>query len=90
MSLSADGPGANPAAAQRYVGTFLRQIGWQPRATAAFGGALQYSKYGRLERELVRLFVRVAGGDLDASRDYEYTDWEAVARFADAFARAQA
>jgi menaquinone-dependent protoporphyrinogen oxidase len=90
VSLSADGPGANRAAAGRYVERFLSGARWRPGQVATFGGALRYSKYGRFKRELVRLFVRVAGGDLDASRDYEYTDWEAVARFADAFARAQA
>jgi len=84
VSLSADGPGANRPAAARYVRKYLRRIGWQPRATAAFGGALRYSEYAWWKRELVRLFVRVAGGDTDISRDYEYTDWEAVAKFADA------
>jgi menaquinone-dependent protoporphyrinogen oxidase len=88
VSLSADGPGANRPAAARYVRSFLRQAGWQPRDTAAFGGALQYSRYGRFKRWLVRAFVSVAGGDTDMSRDYEYTDWNAVARFADAFATA--
>jgi menaquinone-dependent protoporphyrinogen oxidase len=88
VSLSAGGPGAKPDAARRYMTTFLRQVGWQPARTALFGGALQYSKYGRFKRELVRLFVRVAGGDTDMSRDHEYTDWSAVARFADAFGAA--
>jgi len=88
VSLSADGPGANRPAAARYVRSFLSQAGWQPCDTAAFGGALQYSRYGRFKRWLVRAFVAVAGGDTDMSRDYEYTDWNAVARFADAFAAA--
>lgn len=85
VSLSADGRGAKPAAARRYMTRFLGQCGWQPAQTALFGGALRYSQYGRFKRQLVRLFVRVAGGDTDASRDYEYTDWRAVERFADAF-----
>ena len=87
VSLSADGPGANRPAAARYVRKYLRKIGWQPRTTAAFGGALRYSEYAWWKRELVRLFVRVAGGDTDISRDYEYTDWAAVTQFADAVAR---
>ncbi|HEX9764216.1 MAG TPA: menaquinone-dependent protoporphyrinogen IX dehydrogenase [Candidatus Acidoferrales bacterium] len=83
VSLSAGGPGAKPRAARRYVETFLRQVGWQPRLTEAFGGALQYSRYGAFKRLLVLAFVGLAGGDTDTSRDYEYTDWEAVDRFAD-------
>jgi menaquinone-dependent protoporphyrinogen oxidase len=83
VSLSAGGPGAKPQAARRYVETFLRQVGWQPQLTAAIGGALQYSRYGAFKRLLVVVFVGRAGGDTDTSRDYEYTDWDAVDRFAD-------
>jgi hypothetical protein len=32
------------------------------------------------------MIVGLAGGDTDTTRDYEYTDWDAVERFADAFA----
>ena len=88
VSLSAGGPGAKPLAARRYVETFLRQVGWQPQQSAAFGGALQYSKYGAFKRLLMILFVSLAGGDTDTSRDYEYTDWDAVDRFMHAFAQA--
>jgi menaquinone-dependent protoporphyrinogen oxidase len=88
VSLSAGGPGANHAAAWRYVRKFVRGIGWHPAQEAAFGGALRYSVYRGWKRWLVRLFVRVAGGDTDTSRDYEYTDWRAVAEFAHAFAAA--
>jgi len=87
VSLSAGGPGAKPEAARRYLEKFLRQAGWQPRQTATFAGALQYSKYGRFKRLLMIAFVGLAGGDTDTSRDYEYTDWEAVDRFANTFAQ---
>ncbi|HET7670763.1 MAG TPA: menaquinone-dependent protoporphyrinogen IX dehydrogenase [Burkholderiales bacterium] len=87
VSLSADGPGAKPEAAGRYARTFLRRIGWQPHQTATFGGALRYTQYPAWKRWLVGLFVRVAGGDTDQSRDYEYTDWRAVEQFAHAFDR---
>lgn len=77
-----------PQAAQRYLQTFLRQVGWQPRQTATFAGALPYSKYAPWKRLLMIAFAALAGGDTDASRDYEYTDWDAVERFADGFAGA--
>lgn len=84
VSLSAR---SKPQAAQRYVQKFLRQAGWQPRQTATFAGALPYSEYATWKRWLMIAFVGFAGGDTDASRDYEYTDWHAVDRFAEAFAR---
>jgi menaquinone-dependent protoporphyrinogen oxidase len=87
VSLSAGGPGAKPATARRYMSDFLRQVGWQPAMAATFAGALPYSKLGAFKRRLVLVFVRLAGGDTDTSRDYEYTDWSAVDRFAADFAR---
>ena len=83
VSLSAR---TKPPAAQRYLGDFLRQAGWQPRHTATFAGALPYSKYAAWKRLLMIAFAGLAGGDTDASRDYEYTDWDAVDRFAEGFA----
>jgi menaquinone-dependent protoporphyrinogen oxidase len=87
VSLSAGGSGAKPQAARRYLERFLRQAGWHPHLTATFAGALPFSRYGRLKRSLMVVFVGLAGGDTDTSRDYEYTDWGAVERFAQTFAR---
>jgi menaquinone-dependent protoporphyrinogen oxidase len=87
VSLSAGGPGAKPEAARRYLETFLRQVDWHPPQRATFAGALQYSKYGVFKRLLMRMIVGIAGGDTDPTRDYEYTDWNAVDRFADEFAQ---
>lgn len=85
VSLSAGGPGAKPEAARRYLEKFLRRTGWRPLHTAAIAGALQYSKYGAFKRALMIAFVGLAGGDTDTSRDYEYTDWDAVDRFCETF-----
>ncbi len=58
-----------------------------PPQTATFAGALQYSKYGIFKKPVMRLIARMVGNDTDTTRDYEYTDWDAVERFADAFAQ---
>jgi menaquinone-dependent protoporphyrinogen oxidase len=87
VSLSAGGPGAKPEAAQRYLETFLHKANWRPQHTATFAGALQYSRYGFFKKLTMRLIVGMAGGDTDPVRDYEYTDWGAVERFADDFTR---
>ena len=73
-------------AKQHYATRFLRSTGWQPQLTAVFPGALQYSKYGPIKRRVVQAFAMVGGHDTDTSRDYDYTDWKAVERFASAFA----
>ncbi|MFH1603001.1 MAG: menaquinone-dependent protoporphyrinogen IX dehydrogenase [Pseudomonadota bacterium] len=87
VSLSAGGPRPKPAAAQRYIDKFLRRTGWQPQLVASFAGAVRYSLYGPIKRRVMIVFVGLGGGETDTSRDYEYTDWDAVERFADAFAQ---
>lgn len=85
VCLSAGGPGAKPESARRYVEDFTRRTGWQPRESASFAGALTYSKYNPFIRFMMKLIVGMAGGETDASRDYEYTDWVAVERFGKRF-----
>ncbi len=86
VSLSAGGPRPKPLAAQRYIDKFLRRTAWQPQLVASFAGAVKYSVYGPIKRRVMIVFVGLGGGETDTSRDYEYTDWEAVERFADAYA----
>ena len=72
-------------AKERYATRFLRRARWQPQLVAVFAGALKYSMYAPLKKLVVRAFAAVAGHDTDTSRDYEYTDWQAVDGFATAF-----
>jgi len=85
VSLSAGGPGAKPAEAWGYVDEFVTRTGWRPGRIASFGGALLYTRYNPFIRLMMRMIVRAAGGETDTSRDYEYTDWQAVERFAAEF-----
>ena len=57
---------------------FLEVMKWKPIVVEQIGGALQYSKYGFFKKLLIRSIMKKAGGDTDTSRDYEYTDWEAL------------
>ena len=82
VSLSAGGPRPKPEAVQRYIDKFLRRTGWRPHLVASFAGAVKYSVYGPIKRRVMIVFVGLGGGETDTSRDYEYTDWDAVERFA--------
>ena len=86
VCLSAGGPGAKPELARQYVDDFCERTGWEPHDVATFAGALQYSRYNFFIRFMMRMIVGHAGGDTDTTRDYEYTDWAAVERFAARFA----
>lgn len=61
---------------------FIEETGWRPARVELIAGALRYTRYNFFIRLLMRRMARKAGGDTDTSRDYEYTDWAAVERFA--------
>ena len=85
VCMSAAGPNAKPATAWGYIDQFITRTGWQPGRIASFAGALPWSRYNFFIRFMMRIIVGMAGGDTDTSRDYEYTDWAAVDRFAAEF-----
>jgi menaquinone-dependent protoporphyrinogen oxidase len=72
--------------AQGYVEKFIQDTSWRPGRVGLFAGALLYSRYGFFKRWMMK---RIAGSkgspDTDTSRDYVYTDWAGVKRFAEAF-----
>ncbi|WP_439027222.1 flavodoxin domain-containing protein [Haloarchaeobius sp. DT45] len=72
--------------AARYVEEFVEKTNWHPDRVASFAGAIRYSEYGFLKRVMMKKIASEATGDTDTSRDYEYTDWDAVDRFAVGFA----
>ena len=74
--------------AQRYIDDFVQQTGWNPRFPASFAGSMAYTQYGPLLRWIAKVVSRRRGGPTDTSRDHEYTDWQAVDRFAERLARA--
>jgi menaquinone-dependent protoporphyrinogen oxidase len=56
------------------------QTGWTPTRTERIAGCLQYREYDVFTRQLMRLLMRRMGHPTDVSRDYDYTDWDAVDR----------
>ena len=87
VCMSAGGPGARPLTAQSYLDKFEEHTGWKPRTAKSFAGRCVYSRYNVVIRLLMKLIMKMAGGETDTSRDYEYTDWNEVDRFAGWFAR---
>jgi menaquinone-dependent protoporphyrinogen oxidase len=84
VSLAASG---DPANAEAYVENFVEQTGWRPDQVGLFGGALLYTQYGFIKRQMMKKIVRGKPGNLstDTSRDHVYTEWDDVTRFAEAF-----
>lgn len=85
VSLAAHG---DTQEAQGYINQFQEETGWHPDEVALFGGALLYTQYGFIKRQMMNKIARDKPGNLgtDTSRDYIYTEWDAVKRFAEHFA----
>lgn len=82
----ADGTAKGREEANRYVEEFFRQTGWRAGKVGLFAGALLYTRYGFFIRWIMKRIARSKGStDIDTSRDYVYTDWEGVRRFARGF-----
>lgn len=75
-------PAEERGEARRYMDEFLGKTGWRPRLTVTFAGALHYTRYRFFLRWVMKRISKKRGLPTDTSRDYEFTDWAAVAEFA--------
>ncbi|WP_320668625.1 flavodoxin domain-containing protein [Patulibacter defluvii] len=83
VSLAAADPApATKAATEAQLDGLLAEAGVVPVCRACFGGALQYREYGWPTRWLMRRIARKQGLPTDVSQDVDFTDWDAVDRFA--------
>ena len=71
---------------QKMIDVFVADSGWRPDRVLPVAGALAYSKYNFVVRFVMKRIARKAGAPTDTSRDYEFTDWPALDRFADELA----
>jgi menaquinone-dependent protoporphyrinogen oxidase len=69
---------------------FVKETGWQPSRVKIVAGALPYSRYNWITKWVMRRIARKAGVETDWHRDYEYTDWEDLRKFAAELSRALA
>ena len=79
---AADDTEESRAATRGYLDDFIEQTGWTPGRSATFAGALQYHEYDIATRVLMRLLMRRMHHPTDTSQDHDYTDWDAVERWA--------
>ena len=79
---------ASPNSAEEldgWVEEFLGKTGWPAEQVVHVAGALRYREYDFVTRWIMRSIARKNGLATDTSNDYEYTDWDALRRFADSF-----
>ena len=69
------------ADAQRLIDVFVGETGWRPVRALPVAGALAYSRYNFIVKFVMKRIARQAGAPTNTSRDYEFTDWDALDRF---------
>jgi menaquinone-dependent protoporphyrinogen oxidase len=69
--------------ARRLLDEFADDCGLEPLTVRCIAGALKYTQYDYLKRQLMRMIARQRGRSTDTSQDIEYTDWTDVEAFVD-------
>jgi menaquinone-dependent protoporphyrinogen oxidase len=72
-------PETNP-----YVRKFFSTLSWQPSVVGVFGGRIDYSLYGFVDRTMIRFIMWMTKGPTDLNTKVDFTDWDAVKRFGEA------
>ncbi len=86
INLVARKPHKNTAETNPYTRAFLQSSPWQPQQVGVFGGRLDYRRYRPFDRWVIRFIMWMNKGPTDLDTQVEFTDWDAVARFAEDFA----
>jgi menaquinone-dependent protoporphyrinogen oxidase len=72
---------------RKMLNDFFEETQWRPDVVEPVAGALVYRKYNFLVRWMMKRIAQKAGGSTDTSRNHDYTNWEALDRFANSFAQ---
>ena len=70
-------PETNP-----YIKKFLTLSNWSPKKMAVFAGKVDYPKYRLIDKYMIRLIMWITRGPTDVSKNFEFTDWNKVEKFA--------
>src|SRR6056297_234614 len=66
---------------------FVAKHRLRPQHLVCFAGALKYSRYGLIKKRMMHMIAKRHDAGSDMMQDYQYTDWDRVDHFAEAFAR---
>ncbi len=82
VNLVARKPGKNTPQTNPYLRRLLAQSPWKPSLQAVFAGELDYSRYGPVDKHMMRLVMWINKGPTDFATKVQFTDWNEVERFA--------
>ncbi|MTD39125.1 menaquinone-dependent protoporphyrinogen IX dehydrogenase [Erwinia sp. CPCC 100877] len=87
VNLVARKPEKRTPQTNSYTRKFLLASPWRPDLSAVFAGALRYPCYRWFDRLMIRLIMKMTGGETDTTKEVVYTDWNRVTDFAYEVAR---
>lgn len=82
VNLVARKPQKNTPQTNPYVKRLIAQSPWKPKLVVVFAGELDYSRYGPVDRRIVRFIMWITRGPTDLATKAQFTDWDEVDRFA--------
>ncbi|MBO1924711.1 menaquinone-dependent protoporphyrinogen IX dehydrogenase [Thiomicrorhabdus sp. 6S3-12] len=77
-------PETNP-----YFKKLFKQTDWKPAKADVFAGRIDYPNYTFLDRQMIRLIMKLTHGPTDTAASFEFTDWDRVEHFGKAIDRLQ-
>ena len=87
VNLVARKPGKNTPQTNPYLRRLVAQSPWKPRLQGVFAGELDYSRYGPVDKHMMRFVMWVNKGPTDFNTKVQFTNWQEVERFADQVAQ---
>jgi len=82
VNLVARKPHKNSPETNPYMRAFVDKSAWRPALLGVFAGNLDYRRYSFSDRNIIRFIMWLTKGPTAADTCVEFTDWDAVDRFA--------
>ena len=82
VNLVARKPLKNTPQTNPYLKRLVAQSPWKPTLTGVFAGELDYSRYGPVDKHMMRLVMWINKGPTDFATKVQFTNWDEVERFA--------
>ncbi len=82
VNLVARKPLKNTPQTNPYLKRLVAQSPWKPKLTGVFAGELDYSRYGPIDKHMMRLVMWINKGPTDFATKVQFTNWDEVERFA--------
>jgi len=90
VNLTARKPGKDTEAGNPYLRKAIARHRLEPVLAAAVAGRLDYKRCGWLDKQMIRLIMRMTGGPTDPQTCIEFTVWKQVDEIARRIARLHA